>query len=42
MATKKGIQELNPILLEPTGRHRRVPEQYMGDVNRDLNSAAGV
>jgi elongation factor G len=42
MATKKGIQESNPILLEPIMDVTvRVPEQYMGDVNRDLNTRRG-
>jgi elongation factor G len=42
MATKKGIQESDPVLLEPIMDVAvRVPEQYMGDVNRDLNTRRG-
>ena len=42
MATKKGIQESNPVLLEPImDVVVRVPEAYMGDVNRDLNTRRG-
>ena len=42
MATKKGIQESHPVLLEPImDVVVRVPEQYMGDVNRDLNTRRG-
>ena len=42
MATKKGIQDSNPVLLEPImDVVVRVPEQYMGDVNRDLNTRRG-
>ena len=41
-ATRKGIAEANPILLEPVMEVEvRVPEQYMGDVNRDLNTRRG-
>jgi elongation factor G len=42
MATKKGIQDSTPVLLEPIMTVEvRVPEQYMGDVNRDLNTRRG-
>jgi len=42
MATRKGIAEANPILLEPIMEVEvRVPEQYMGEVNRDLNTRRG-
>jgi elongation factor G len=42
LATRKGIQESAPVLLEPImDVEVRVPEEYMGDVNRDLNSRRG-
>ncbi|CAN5768558.1 elongation factor G [soil metagenome] len=42
MATRKGIAEAQPVLLEPImDVEVRVPEQYMGDVNRDLNTRRG-
>ncbi len=42
MATRRGIAESNPILLEPIMEVEvRVPEAYMGDVNRDLNTRRG-
>jgi elongation factor G len=42
MATRKGIQDADPILLEPVmDVEVRVPERYMGDVNRDLNTRRG-
>ncbi|HET7676999.1 MAG TPA: elongation factor G [Candidatus Limnocylindrales bacterium] len=42
MATKKGILEAQPVLLEPImDVEIRVPEAYMGDVNRDLNGRRG-
>ena len=42
MATRKGIQEADPVLLEPIMEVAvRVPEAYMGDVNRDLNTRRG-
>jgi elongation factor G len=42
MATRKGIAESNPVLLEPIMEVQvRVPERYMGDVNRDLNTRRG-
>ena len=41
-ATRKGIAEANPILLEPIMEVEvRVPEAYMGEVNRDLNTRRG-
>ncbi|MEA2025989.1 MAG: elongation factor G, partial [Chloroflexota bacterium] len=42
MATRRGIAESRPILLEPIMEVEvRVPEAYMGDVNRDLNTRRG-
>jgi len=42
MATRKGIRESNPVLLEPIMEVAvRVPEAYMGEVNRDLNTRRG-
>ncbi len=42
LATRKGLSEASPVLLEPIlSIEVRVPEQYMGDVNRDLNSRRG-
>ena len=42
LATRKGIQDSSPVLLEPVmDVEVRVPEEYMGDVNRDLNSRRG-
>ncbi len=42
LATRKGIQEASPVLLEPImDVEVRVPEEYMGDVNRDLNTRRG-
>jgi elongation factor G len=42
MATRKGIAECNPVLLEPIMEVAvRVPEAYMGEVNRDLNTRRG-
>jgi elongation factor G len=42
LATRKGIQEASPVLLEPIMNVEvRVPEEYMGDVNRDLNTRRG-
>ncbi len=42
MALKQGVMEANPVLLEPIMTVEvRVPEQYMGDVNRDLNTRRG-
>ncbi|HMJ79621.1 MAG TPA: elongation factor G [Candidatus Dormibacteraeota bacterium] len=42
LATRKGIQEADPVLLEPIMDVTvRVPEAFMGDVNRDLNTRRG-
>jgi elongation factor G len=42
LAARKGISEANPVLLEPImDVEVRVPEAYMGDVNRDLNTRRG-
>ena len=42
LATRKGIQDSSPVLLEPIMDVAvRVPEEYMGDVNRDLNTRRG-
>jgi elongation factor G len=42
LATRKGIQDSNPVLLEPImDVEVRVPDAYMGDVNRDLNTRRG-
>ncbi len=42
LATRKGIQEAQPSLLEPImSVEIRVPEAYMGDVNRDLSTRRG-
>ncbi|MGH2512748.1 MAG: elongation factor G, partial [Candidatus Limnocylindrales bacterium] len=42
MALKKGVMESRPALLEPIMLISvRVPERYMGDVNRDLNTRRG-
>jgi elongation factor G len=42
LATRKGIQESDPVLLEPIMLVEvKVPEAYMGDVNRDLNTRRG-
>jgi elongation factor G len=42
MATRKGIHEADPVLLEPImDVEVRVPEAYMGDINRDLNTRRG-
>ncbi len=41
MATRQGIHDAKPVLLEPIMEVEvRVPEAYMGDVNRDLRPAA--
>lgn len=41
-ATRKGIAEARPALLEPImDVEIRVPEVYMGEVNRDLNTRRG-
>jgi elongation factor G len=42
MALKKGVLDCKPALLEPImAVEVRVPEEYMGDVNRDLNTRRG-
>jgi elongation factor G len=42
MALKKGVLECKPALLEPImAVEVSVPEEYMGDVNRDLNTRRG-
>lgn len=42
LALKQGVMEADPVLLEPIMTVEvRVPEQYMGDVNRDLNTRRG-
>ncbi len=42
MALKKGVMDCRPGLLEPImAVDVRVPEEYMGDVNRDLNTRRG-
>ena len=42
LATRKGIQDSAPVLLEPIMNVEvRVPEAYMGDANRDLNTRRG-
>ena len=42
MALKDGVQQAKPVLLEPImAVEIRVPEQYMGEVNRDLNGRRG-
>ncbi len=42
MALKQGVQECKPVLMEPImAVEVRVPERFMGDVNRDLNGRRG-
>ena len=42
MALKKGVMECKPVLQEPIMTVEiRVPERFMGDVNRDLNGRRG-
>jgi len=42
MAIKAGVLECKPALMEPIMKVEiRVPEAYMGDVNRDLNGRRG-
>ena len=42
LATRRGIQDSSPVLLEPIMNVEvQVPEAYMGDVNRDLNTRRG-
>ena len=42
MALKDGVLQAKPVLLEPImSVEVRIPEQYMGEVNRDLNGRRG-
>ena len=42
MALKQGVMECKPVLMEPImAVEVRVPERFMGDVNRDLNGRRG-
>ncbi|HET7830405.1 MAG TPA: elongation factor G [Candidatus Limnocylindrales bacterium] len=42
MALKDGVMQAKPVLLEPImSVDVRIPEQYMGEVNRDLNGRRG-
>ena len=42
MALKKGVMDCKPVLQEPIMVVKiRVPERFMGDVNRDLNGRRG-
>ncbi|MBA2373978.1 MAG: elongation factor G [Chloroflexi bacterium] len=42
MALKDGVHQAKPALLEPIMEVKvRVPEEYMGEVNRDLNGRRG-
>ena len=42
MALKDGVGQAHPVLLEPImAIEVRIPEQYMGEVNRDLNGRRG-
>ncbi len=42
MAFKKGVQQANPVLLEPVMKVEvMVPEQFMGDIMGDLNRRRG-
>jgi elongation factor G len=42
MALKQGVLECKPALMEPIMTVEiRIPEIYMGDVNRDLNGRRG-
>jgi elongation factor G len=42
MALKDGILQAKPVLLEPIMTvHVRIPESYLGEVNRDLNGRRG-
>jgi elongation factor G len=42
MAIKEGVLQARPVLLEPIMTVEvRIPEQYMGEVNRDLNGRRG-
>ena len=42
MALKDGVLQAKPVLLEPIMTVEvHIPEQYMGEVNRDLNGRRG-
>ena len=42
MALKDGVHQAKPALIEPImAVEVRIPEQYMGEVNRDLNGRRG-
>jgi elongation factor G len=42
MALKEGVQQAKPVLMEPImAVEIRVPEQFLGEVNRDLNGRRG-
>ncbi len=42
MALKDGVLQAHPVLMEPImSVEVRIPEQYMGEVNRDLNGRRG-
>jgi elongation factor G len=42
MALKEGVQQAKPVLLEPIMTVEvRIPEAFMGEVNRDLNGRRG-
>jgi elongation factor G len=42
MALKQGVLDCKPALMEPIMNVEiRIPEAYMGDVNRDLNGRRG-
>jgi elongation factor G len=42
MALKEGVHQARPALLEPIMSVQvRIPEAYMGEVNRDLNGRRG-
>lgn len=42
MALKDGVHQARPVLMEPIMLVEiRIPEQYMGEVNRDLNGRRG-
>ncbi len=42
MALRKGVMECRPVLQEPIMNAAiRIPERFMGDVNRDLNGRRG-
>ncbi|HXG26569.1 MAG TPA: elongation factor G [Candidatus Binatia bacterium] len=42
MALKEGVMQAKPVLLEPIMNVEiRVPEEFMGEVNRDLNGRRG-